>query len=236
MRRPIFYDTETTGVKAEVDRVIEIAAYDLERDRSFERLINPGVPIPAEATAVHKITDEMVANAPTFEEIIDDFVAFCDGDAMLVAHNNDGFDIHFLRAEFGRCDQSLPAEWSWFDTLRWSRKYRSDLPSHSLQYLREVYGFEANNAHRALDDVIILKQVYQAMTLNLTADQAWELMQQADPLPTKMPFGKHQGKALADVPGDYIKWLAKSGALDKPQNEALRKSLEKLELLSGAPA
>jgi DNA polymerase-3 subunit epsilon len=51
-----------------------------------------------------------------------------------------------------------------------------------------------------------------------------------------MPFGKHQGKALADVPGDYIKWLAKSGALDKPQNEALRKSLEKLELLSGAPA
>ncbi|MEI8124716.1 MAG: exonuclease domain-containing protein, partial [Parachlamydiaceae bacterium] len=67
--RPIFYDTETTGIRAEKDRVIEIAAYDPMNDRSFERLVNPGCPIPAEATAIHHISNEMVADAPSFDVI-----------------------------------------------------------------------------------------------------------------------------------------------------------------------
>ncbi|MCB1134739.1 MAG: DUF3820 family protein [Chlamydiia bacterium] len=236
MRRPIFYDTETTGIRAESDRIVEIAAYDAERDTTFHCLINPGMPIPAEAAAVHHITDEMVADAPSFGEVIDDFVAFCDGDAMLVAHNNDAFDLQFLKQEFRRCDKELPSNWSFFDTLKWARKYRPDLPKHALQYLREAYGFEANTAHRALDDVIILHKVYLAMTGNLTAEQVFTLIHQAGALPTTMPFGKHQGTPLAEVPETYIQWLLSSGALDKPQNAELKLALEKLELLEPAPA
>ena len=73
--RPIFYDTETTGINAKVDRVVEIAAYDPERDKTFCQLVNPQRSIPVEAAAVHKITEEMVADAPTFAEIIDPFAA-----------------------------------------------------------------------------------------------------------------------------------------------------------------
>ncbi len=48
---------------------------------------------------------------------------------------------------------------------------------------------------------------------------------------TKMPFGKHQGKMLADVPKDYVTWLASSGAFDKTENQDLKENFEKLGLL-----
>src|SRR5262245_8378738 len=98
--RAIFYDTETTGVRSDKDRVIELAAYDPLNDRTFEKLINPGMPIPSEATAVHHISDEMVADAPSFHVIAQEFCEFCEGEVVLIAHNNDGFDYHFLNAEF----------------------------------------------------------------------------------------------------------------------------------------
>ena len=65
--RPIYYDTETTGTKSDKDRVIEIALFDPERDVAWSTFIQPGCPIPPDATAIHHITDEMVAAAPTFQ-------------------------------------------------------------------------------------------------------------------------------------------------------------------------
>ena len=67
--RPIYYDTETTGIRFEKDRIIEIAAYDPIENREFCEFINPGLPIPPQATAIHNITDEMVADAPDFGDI-----------------------------------------------------------------------------------------------------------------------------------------------------------------------
>lgn len=220
--RAIFYDTETTGVKAERDRIIEIAAYDPERDRSFEKLINPQCPIPPEASAVHHITDAMVADAPPFSEILPEFVDFCDGDVVLIAHNNDGFDIHFLRHEFKRCEKELP-DWKFFDTLKWARRYRPDLPRHSLQFLREIYGIEENNAHRALEDVKVLYQIYCKMIDDLTIDQAHGLLNKPR-LIQHMPFGKHQGTPIKKIPKSYAQWLLEQGALDKPENQELKTS------------
>src|SRR5262245_54565382 len=94
--RPIFYDTETTGIKPDKDRVIEIAAFDPINNRTFEKLINPGIPISPDATAVHNITNEMVSNCPSFVEIGNEFIEFCAGEVVLIAHNNDSFDLHFL--------------------------------------------------------------------------------------------------------------------------------------------
>lgn len=225
--RPIFYDTETTGIKSDKDRVVELAVYDPTTGENLVSLINPQMSIPAEATAVHKITDEMVAEAPTFNEILPRLLDFCAGDVVLIAHNNDAFDIHFLREEFRRCGQTLPSAWRFFDTLKWARRYRPDLPRHSLQFLREVYGFEANNAHRALDDVIILHQVFSAMTDNLGIDTAYQLLNIPRSMKT-MPFGKYKGEPLERIPADYFVWLEGSGAFDKPENLELKKAVEAL--------
>lgn len=228
-KRPIYYDTETTGVKSDKDKIIEIAAYDPYLDLSFVSLINPQVPIPAEATAIHHITDDMVKDAPTFEIVGKQFAEFCSGDVVLIAHNNDAFDKLFLQAEFSRAKLELP-NWNYIDSLKWARKYRPDLPRHSLQHLREVFNIPPNQAHRALDDVIVLHKVFTNLVGDLTMETILDLLK-GESLIRHMPFGKHKGLLLQEVPSHYIKWLAENGALDKPDNSLLKKSLDKLGLL-----
>lgn len=222
----IYFDTETTGIKTDKDLIIEIAAYDPINKRTFERFVNPGIPIPAESTAICHITNEMVANAPSFKQVGQEFIDFCGPDAILIAHNLDSFDFPILRAECARNNLTLPA-WRTIDTLKWARKYRPDLPRHALQYLREVYGMESNNAHRALDDVMMMAGIFSQMIDDLSFETVLELLSVQQTL-THMPFGKHQGKPLSEVPKDYLKWLAGSGAFDKEENKVLKESLEKL--------
>lgn len=227
-KRFIYYDTETTGTRAETDRIVEIAAYDPDLKREFVQLINPGIPIPKEAAAIHGITDDMVAQAPSFAEVGAQFITFCEGDVALVAHNNDNFDRHFLVHECKRHQLELP-QFDMIDSLKWARKYRPDLPRHSLQFLRQIYGFEENNAHRALDDVIILHQVFSAMIDDLSAETVLKLLENQET--DVMPFGKHQGKPLSEVPPSYLKWLKNEGAFDKPENSALKSAFEKIGAL-----
>ena len=218
--RPIYYDTETTGVKAGKDRIIEIAAFDPERDKTFCSFVNPQCCIPAEVTHITHIDDSMVQNAPIFRDVAQNFIDFCSGDVILIAHNNDAFDKLFLEAEFGWANIPMP-QWKFLDSLKWSRKYRSDLPRHSLQFLREAYGIEANQAHRALDDVIVLHQIFSRMIDDLQLHTVLELVSQT-PAVARMPFGKHAGKLLHEVPKDYVRWLAENGALDKKENITLK--------------
>jgi len=227
--RPIYYDTETTGIASDHDRVIELAAFDPVLNKTFEKLINPGRPIPREATAIHHINDEMVKDAPPFADVAREFIDFCQGDVILIAHNNDSFDLHFIRKEFARNGVELPP-WRFLDSLKWSRRYRPDLPKHTLQFLREMYGIAANNAHRALDDVIVLHRVFSNMIDDLSIEEVYTLLNRPRVL-QHMPFGKHQGVPLKSIPADYVKWLASSGAFDKPENNELKVSLEKLGLL-----
>ncbi len=229
MKRPIYYDTETTGIRFDKDRVIELAAYDPIENRSFCEFINPGIPIPAEATAIHNISNEMVSSALSFKEVGQAFAEFCPPNTVLIAHNNESFDKLFIEAEFKRSDLAIP-NWIYLDSLKWSRRYRPDLPRHSLQHLREVYGIEANNAHRALDDVMVLYQIFSRMIDDLPLETVLHLISVQKSL-DRMPFGKHQGKPLKDIPKTYVAWLAESGAFDKPQNKELKESFEKLGVL-----
>jgi len=229
--RPIYYDTETTGIRNDKDRIIELAAFDPIENRTFCQFINPGFPIPPEATAIHHITDEMIANASSFKDVAESFIAFCPpSETVLIAHNNDAFDKLFLQQEFKRSGLEFP-QFRFIDTLKWARKYRADLPRHTLQSLREVYGLPANQAHRALDDVTVLHQVFSAMIDDLSIEKVLELLARPQIL-SRMPFGKHQGKLLADVPKDYVAWLASSGAFDKAENQELKENFEKLGLLN----
>ena len=227
--RAIFYDTETTGIKPDKDRVIEIAAYDPVKDRYFEKLVNPGCSIPPEATAIHHITDEMVASAPPFAQIGAEFIDFCEGEVVLIAHNNDSFDLHFLRNEFKRHTLEMPS-WKFLDSLKWARRYRPDLPRHTLQFLREIYGVPANNAHRALDDVLVLHRIFHSLIDDLTMDEVYHLLNRPRSIQT-MPFGKHQGQALSQIPRSYVQWLAGSGAFDKAENQELKESFQRLGLI-----
>ncbi len=226
---PIYYDTETTGTRPEDDRIIEIAAYDSDRKQKFSMLVNPGIPIPKEATNIHGITDEMVSAAPTFKEVGAAFVEFCGEDGVLIAHNNDNFDRHFLTHESSRHGITFP-KWEMVDTLKWARKYRPDLPRHSLQFLRQIYGIAENQAHRALEDVVVLHQIFSQMIDDLDIATVLELMKDG-PQGDTMPFGKYLGKPLSEIPPDYIKWLAKQGAFDKPENSRLKATFEKLQVL-----
>lgn len=228
-KRPIFYDTETTGVKPDKDHIIEIAAYDPEQETTFHSLINPKRPIPEDASAIHNITDEMVKDAPIFKRVGQDFMNFCEGEVVLIAHNNDAFDLPFIRSEFQRNELTLP-NWPYIDSLKFARKYRPDLPRHSLQHLREYHSIPANQAHRALDDVIILHKVFTEMIDDLTMDMILELMSEKQVL-RQMPFGKHRGKPLKEVPPNYIRWLNESGALKKSDNQELKNAFKALGML-----
>lgn len=211
----IFYDTETTGTHIEKDRIVEIAAFHGVTKESFVTYVNPQVTIPEEASKIHGITDAMVASAPAFPEAFAQFHAFCGDEAILVAHNNDNFDFPLLGKECQRHHLTL-TPWRTIDSLKWAQKYRPDLPKHNLQYLRQVYGFAENRAHRALDDVMILYHVFSALTGDLSPEQIFTLTQEKPhPKVFKMPFGKYKGKALTEIPASYIQWLEKQDSLDK---------------------
>lgn len=226
--RSIYYDTETTGLKPGKDRIIEIAAYDATNDKSFSTLVNPEMEIPEESQRISNITDEMVKDAPTFDIAAKKFLEFCKDDCVLIAHNNDSFDLPFLEYEFQRVNVEFK-KFKCIDSLKWARKYRKDLPKHSLQYLREVYQIPANQAHRALDDVIVLHKVFSKMIDDLPIETVIDLLYKDD-VPV-MPFGKHQGTPLVDVPKKYIEWLNKQGAFDKLENKKLKDQLNQLGLL-----
>lgn len=105
LTRPIvFYDLETTGKSPAVDRIVEIFAIKLHPDGSQEELhhyLNPTVPIPPEATAIHGITDEMVANKPIFRELVEELSVFFTG-CDLGGYNVKKYDGPMLMEEFHR--------------------------------------------------------------------------------------------------------------------------------------
>ncbi|NGX36346.1 MAG: DNA polymerase III PolC-type [Candidatus Anoxychlamydiales bacterium] len=232
-KRPIYYDTETTGLKAAKDRIIEIAAFDPVQNRTFCKLVNPMQPLSQITIDLCNITDDMVKDAPTFDVVGKEFIEFCSSDVVLIAHNNDSFDKLFLEAEFARADLEMPT-WPFIDSLKWARKYRPDLPKHSLQYLRQMYNVKENNAHRALDDVVVLHEIFEKMVDDLSMETIMELLNKPKNKNVEyMPFGKYQGKKLTEVPSSYVTWLAKSSAFEKEENKALKEGFEKLGLLTG---
>ena len=105
LKRPIiFFDLETTGVDTARDRIVEISMVKVMTDGTKQvktRRINPEMPIPAEATAVHGITDEDVQNEPTFKQIAKSLAQFIEG-CDFGGFNSNRFDLPVLVEEFMR--------------------------------------------------------------------------------------------------------------------------------------
>lgn len=107
LQRPIvFFDLETTGTNILTDRIVEISILKINPDGSTverTRRINPGMPIPAEATAVHHITDEDVASEPQFRQIANSLAIMLSG-CDIAGFNSSKFDVPMLDEEFRRAD------------------------------------------------------------------------------------------------------------------------------------
>jgi DNA polymerase-3 subunit epsilon len=110
LARPIaFFDLETTGVNLSTDRIIEVAIIKILPDGTRQvkrKLLNPGIPIPPETTAIHGITDEMVKDAPSFKQCgneLKQFIENCD----MGGYNSNRFDIPILMEEFLRAGMEV---------------------------------------------------------------------------------------------------------------------------------
>ncbi|HET8726721.1 MAG TPA: DNA polymerase III subunit epsilon [Alphaproteobacteria bacterium] len=162
--REIALDTETTGLDPLTgDRIVEIGCVEMinhvATNRSFHRYLNPERPMPAEALAVHGLTDEFLADKPVFAEVAQDFLEFI-GDARLVIHNAE-FDMRFLNAELSRLGfQALPMSRS-FDTVALCRK-RYPGAQANLDALCKRFGIDNSDRtlHGALLDAQLLAEVY----------------------------------------------------------------------------
>jgi DNA polymerase-3 subunit epsilon len=107
LTRPIcFFDLETTGIEVAKDRIVEISIFKVFPNGNKESktwLVNPTIPIPPQSTAVHGITNEKVANEPTFKELASQIHTMIK-DSDLAGFNSDRFDIPLLAEELLRCD------------------------------------------------------------------------------------------------------------------------------------
>lgn len=165
-QRIVAFDLETTGLSPwQGARVIEIGAVAIESGKisgKFHSLINPEVPIPKSAQAIHGITEEMLDGQPGPETVFPDFHRFIN-DALLVAHNAK-FDLNFLRAELANSGVGLSNKSQC--TLQMSRRRFPALPNYRLATVaRFVLGElpENLNLHRALDDARLVAQIWLEM-------------------------------------------------------------------------
>jgi len=228
------FDVETTGLSGARDRICEIAALrwlppsvraevpSLE----WSTLVNPGIPIPAGARAVHGIGDDDVVDAPSVEQAIATFNRFVPETALIVAHHI-AFDRSFV--DLGARRQAC--------TLRIARRLWPQAPSHKNAELAAWLGVDisAYRRHRALADVSMTAAIFDRIVARLTeldgvppsADRIATWCEDA-PTVTVLPFGKYRGVALRDVPLDYLCYAQKSWSdVESRLREALSREIDR---------
>jgi DNA polymerase-3 subunit epsilon len=230
-RPVVFFDIESTGLNPRTDRILELAAIRLGPDGGrAERvwLLDPGVPIPLESTAIHGITDEMVAGAPTFADKareIFDFFRGCDIGGFGLSK----LDIPILEEEFSRCGLVFDADGRrLFDALRvFHRREPRDLAAAVRRYC----GAEHEDAHGAEADAAaalrVLEGEFAAYPDLPTDPEAFDReFNPRDPFnldragrfrwvdgEATVNFGKKKGRRLRDLAAEdpsFLRWISRS--------------------------
>jgi DNA polymerase-3 subunit epsilon len=162
--REIVLDTETTGLDPlQGDRLVEIGCVELVNripsGQTFHAYINPERGMPAEAFAVHGLSEEFLKDKPLFATVADAFLGFL-GEAPLVIHNA-GFDIGFLNAELERTGRPSIGRERLIDTLLIARRKHAGA-SNRLDDLCVRYAIDHSRRtkHGALLDAELLAEVY----------------------------------------------------------------------------
>lgn len=202
-------DCETTGLEPDKDHIIEIAAVRFTFEEtldSIETLINPGVPIPAESSAIHHISDQMVQGKPSIQDVLPNFLRFI-GKSIIVGHgitNDIAFLVHAAKRHQIPCQ--LPAH-RYIDTLRLARLY-GESPTNSLERLRQHFNIAEEGAHRAMSDVVVNIEVFQQLSRRFkTTEEMLDRLKH--PILLKaMPLGKHKGRPFSEIPIEYLLWAS----------------------------
>ncbi len=160
----VVFDLETTGINQNYDEIIEISAVKVcggEVVGEYSTLVNPGRHIPAGATAVNGITDEMVKDAPDIKEAMAGFLEFI-GDSVLVGHNIHTFDMNFAYdAVWLAWGKELDNDY--IDTLYMARRCLPQLAHHRLTDVSEYFHINTDGAHRALNDCLMNQKCYEEL-------------------------------------------------------------------------
>ena len=223
MRREIVLDTETTGLQAEGgDRLIEIGCVELlnrmPTGNEFHVYVNPERDVPAEASAVHGLTAEMLADKPVFRKVARPFLDFIANDHLVI--HNANFDVGFLNMELRRVSAPLIKTERVVDTLFLARRKHPGGPN-TLDALCKRYGIDNSKRtkHGALLDSLLLAEVYiellgerqASMELAQGPDGAVSsgarnapALQRSNPLPTRL------SEAEAKAHSDFVETLGET--------------------------
>jgi len=212
--KPVFLDTETTGILPE-DRLCQVA-YKINDEMKCE-LFTPSLPIKIEAMAVHHITPKMLEGKPAFEgsQMCTDLAELLSGDdAVLVAHNA-AFDVGMLQREGVKPKNVIC-------TLKLARHLDTEaaMPRYGLQYLRYLLDLDVEAvAHDAAGDVAVLERLFGRLLEKMqsatssSGDNIYREMMEISARPSllrRIHFGKHAGKKLDDLAHEdrgYLEWL-----------------------------
>jgi len=217
MPQAVIFDVEATDKNDAV--IIEAASLDvtslnpLEVGNPWVQRYNPGKPISLGALATHHIMDEELVHCPASSSF-----RLPAGTKYLIGHNIDFDWVAIGKPEVKR-----------ICTLALARSLWPDLDSHTQSALlyyfeRETARDQLRNAHSALADVWICSKIVGQIIDKLhpaSFDALWEMSEKAR-IPTIMPFGKHKGESISQVPTDYKQWMLRQDNV----SEYLRKALE----------
>jgi DNA polymerase III subunit epsilon len=247
-RSLVFFDLETTGLRVGTDRIVEFALIRFSPGGDvYERVrrINPEMPIPPEATAVHGISDEDVAGEPTFSAVarsLAEILEPCD----LAGFNVRRFDLPMLLAEFRRAGVDFRPEGRRIVDVQmiFHREEPRDLSAAVRFYL----GRELEDAHSALADIRATAAVLGAQLdrythlprelggLDAYCDEIRPFETEVDRWfeggaggERRFRRGKHQGRTLDEVVAtapDYLQWMLGLEDLDPAVKELLREALD----------
>lgn len=212
----IFFDLETTGINITKDKIVEISyikIYPNGKKETKTLRINPGMPIPPESTAIHHITDEDVADAPTFKEVAKELANTFEG-CDIAGFNSNRFDLPLLSQEF--LNAGVDVDFSRRKFIDVQTIYHK-MEQRNLSAAYKFYcGKDLNDAHSALADTAATYEVLKAQldkypslensvdflssfsTQNKNVDLAGRIIYN-DKGVEVFNFGKYKGRSVEDV-------------------------------------
>lgn len=225
----VFFDIESTGLSVATDRIVEISVLKIFPDGTSEcktKRINPGMPIPAESTAIHGIKDEDVKDCPLFKQYAKSLANYLEG-CDIAGYNSTKFDIPLLAEEFERCGVD-------FDFFKRNiidvQNIFHKMEQRTLSAAYKFYcGKELENAHAAEADTVATYEILKAQlekypTLENDMAKLAEFSSKSKNLDFEgrivlnsagkaiFNFGKHKGKLVTEVfaaEPSYYDWMQK---------------------------
>lgn len=192
----VVFDLETTGVSPYNDEVIEISAVKARKGKvveEFSELVNPKRTIPFAASRVNNITDDMVSNAPFFDEVLRHFLEFV-GEDVLVGHNIQSFDMKFIYRDCERYFHQLITN-DYVDTLILAKRCFPEWRHRRLGDLANYYGISTQGAHRALVDCRMNQRVFELLGKEMNTEKKKTLDSNVKTCPLcNLPLKKRNGR------------------------------------------